>query len=91
MDIKVELGDKLEVGESHNQFGPIYWDIAVYAKTIDHLQQAIAIGRELGNQELEGQARNNLGLVYDEMGDYHRSLEQLQHALEIACDQCGFP
>lgn len=83
MDIKVELGDKLEVGKSHNQFGLIYWDMAVYAKAIDHLQQAIAIGRELGNQELEGQARNNLGLVYDEMGDYHRSLEQYQHALEI--------
>jgi CHAT domain-containing protein/uncharacterized protein HemY len=83
MDIKQSLGDKLEVGKSHNQFGLIYWETAEYAKAIDHLEQAIVIGRELADHELEAQARNNLGLVYDEMGDYRHSLEQYQHTLEI--------
>jgi CHAT domain-containing protein/Tfp pilus assembly protein PilF/predicted negative regulator of RcsB-dependent stress response len=83
MEIKRSLGDKLEVGKSHNQFGLIYWETADYVKAIDHLQEAVAIGRELSDHELEAQARNNLGLVYDEMGDYRHSLEQYQHTLEI--------
>lgn len=83
MSIKQELGDKLEIGKSHNQFGLIYWDMAEYAKAIDHFQQAIAAGHELSEHELEGQAHNNLGLVYDEIGEYAHSQEQYQHALEI--------
>jgi CHAT domain-containing protein len=83
MDIKRDLGDKLEVGKSHNQFGLIYWEMADYARATGHLQEAIAIGHELSDRELEAQARNNLGLVYDEMGDYRHSLEQYQHTLEI--------
>jgi len=83
MDIKRDLGDELEVGKSHNQFGLIYWEKADYPKAIDHLQQAVAIRRELADHELEVQARNNLGLVYDEMGDYRHSIEQYQHTLEI--------
>ena len=83
MDIKQELGDKLEVGKSHNQFGLIYWDMAEYSKAINHFQQAITLGHELTDRELEGQARNNLGLVYDEIGDYQHSQEQYQQALQI--------
>jgi len=83
MDIKQELGSKLEVGRSHNQFGLIYWDMAEYGKAIGHFQNAIAIGGELNDRELEGQAHNNLGLVFDEVGDYHHSQEQYQQALEI--------
>jgi CHAT domain-containing protein len=83
MDIKQGLGDTLEIGKSHNQFGLIYWEMADYPKAIDHLKQAVAIGRELADHELEAQARNNLGLVYDEMGDYRHSLEEYQHTLEI--------
>jgi CHAT domain-containing protein len=82
MDIKQALGDKQEIGRSHNQFGLIYWELAAYPKAIDHLQQAIAIADEVADRELGAQARNNLGLVYDEMGDYRHSLEQYQHALE---------
>lgn len=83
MEIKQELGDQLEIGKSHNQFGLIYWDMADYSKAIDHFQQAIALGHALDDRELEGQARNNLGLVYDEMGDYPHSQEQYQQALQI--------
>ena len=83
MAIKQELGDKLEIGKSHNQFGLIYWDMADYSKAIDHFQQAISFGHEPGDRELEGQAHNNLGLVYDEMGDYQHSQEQYQQALQI--------
>jgi CHAT domain-containing protein/Tfp pilus assembly protein PilF len=83
MDIKQKLGDKLEIGKSHNQFGLIYWDMADYGTAIQHFQQAIALGHELGDPELEGQAHNNLGLVFDEMGDYQHSQEQYQQALQI--------
>jgi CHAT domain-containing protein/Tfp pilus assembly protein PilF len=83
MDIKAQLGDKLEVGKSHNQFGLIYWDMADYSKAIHHFQQAIALGNELEDRELEGQAHNNLGLVYDEMGNYQHSQEQYRQALQI--------
>ena len=83
MEIKQELGDKPEIGKSHNQFGLIYWDMADYHKAIDHFQQGIALGHDLGDRELEGQAHNNLGLVYDEMGDYQNSQQQYQQALQI--------
>lgn len=83
MTIKQELGDKLEMGRSHNQLGLIYWDMAEYSKAIGHFQQAIALGHELNEHELEGQAHNNLGLVYDELGDYRQSQAQYQQALQI--------
>ncbi len=83
MTIKQELGDKLEMGRSHNQLGLICWDMAEYSQAIGHFQQAIALGHELNERELEGQAHNNLGLIYDELGDYRHSQEQYQQALQI--------
>jgi CHAT domain-containing protein/Tfp pilus assembly protein PilF len=83
MDIKTELGDQLEIGKSHNQFGLIYWDMAEYGKAIAHLERAAAFGHEYKDPELEGQAHNNLGLVYDETGDYRHSEEEYKEALRI--------
>jgi len=81
--IKQELGDKLEIGKSHNQLGLIYWDMADYGKAIAHFQLAIAVGQALNDRELQAQAHNNLGLVYDEKGDFQRSQEQYGQALKM--------
>lgn len=83
LHMKEDLGDRDEIGKTHNQLGLIYWERADYPSAIQHLQQAIEIGTSVGDQELEGSARNNLGLVFDERGDYTRSLEQYQRALEL--------
>jgi CHAT domain-containing protein/Tfp pilus assembly protein PilF/predicted negative regulator of RcsB-dependent stress response len=81
--MKEELGDRDEIGNTHNQLGLIYWERADYPAAIQNLQQAIKIGSSVSDKELEGSARNNLGLVFDERGDYKRSLEQYQRALEL--------
>jgi CHAT domain-containing protein/Tfp pilus assembly protein PilF/predicted negative regulator of RcsB-dependent stress response len=81
--MKEELGDRDEIGNTHNQLGLIYWERADYPAAIQNLQQAIEIGSSVSDKELEGSARNNLGLVFDERGDYKRSLEQYQRALEL--------
>jgi CHAT domain-containing protein/Tfp pilus assembly protein PilF len=83
LHMKEEVGDRDEIGKTHNQLGLIYWERANYPAAIQHLQQAIEIGSLLADKELEGSARNNLGLVFDERGDYKQSLEQYQHALEL--------
>lgn len=81
--MKEELGDRDEIGKTHNQLGLIYWEQADYPVAIQHLQQAIEIASAEQDKELEGSARNNLGLVFDERGDYKQSLEQYQKALEL--------
>jgi CHAT domain-containing protein/Tfp pilus assembly protein PilF len=81
--MKEKLGDRGEVGKTHNQLGLIYWDLADYPAAIKELEQAIEIGRSLGDAQLEGSAVNNLGLVFDERGDYQRSLQQYRRALEL--------
>ncbi len=81
--MKEELGDRDEIGKTHNQLGLIYWERSNYHEAIQHLQQAIEIASTADDKELEGSARNNLGLVFDEQGDYKRSLEQYQRALEL--------
>ncbi len=83
LQIKEELGDRGEVGTTHNQLGLIYWEKADYPAAIHHLELAIQIASEVGDKELEGSARNNLGLVFDEKSDYQHSLEQYQKALEL--------
>jgi CHAT domain-containing protein/Tfp pilus assembly protein PilF len=83
LQLKNELGDRGEVGNTQNQLGLIYWEKADYPAAIGHLEEAIKIASAVGDKELEGAARNNLGLVFDERGDYKHSLEQYQHALDL--------
>src|SRR5216683_2328089 len=83
LHMKEELGDRDEIGKTHNQLGLIYWERANYPEAIRHLQQAIDTASSVSDKELEGSALNNLGLVFDEQGDYKRSLEQYQRALEF--------
>ena len=83
LQLKQELGDRGEVGNTQNQLGLIYWEKADYPAAIDHLQRAIEIAGVVADKELEGAARNNLGLVFDERGDYKNSLEQYQRALDL--------
>jgi CHAT domain-containing protein/Tfp pilus assembly protein PilF len=83
LQLKEELDDRGEVGNTQNQLGLIYWEKADYPAAIDHLQKAIEIAGAVGDKELEGAARNNLGLVFDEKGEYNHSLEQYQRALEL--------
>ena len=83
LTMKQDLGDRDEIGKTHNQLGLIYWERAEYPAAIQHLKQAIEIASSISDKELEGSARNNLGLVFDERGDYKQSLEQYQHALEL--------
>ena len=83
LHMKEELGDRDEIGKTHNQLGLIYWERADYPAAIQHLQQAIEIASTEADKELEGSARNNLGLVLDERGDHTQSLGQYQHALEL--------
>ena len=81
--MKEELGDRGEIGNTQNQLGLIYWELADYPAAIGHLEQAIEIASNVGDKELEGAALNNLGLVFDERGYYKHSLEQYQRALEL--------
>src|SRR6266516_5262533 len=81
--MKEELGDRGEIGNTQNQLGLIYWEMADYPAAIGHLEQAIEIASNVGDKELAGAALNNLGLVFDERGDYKHSLEQYQRALEL--------
>jgi CHAT domain-containing protein/Tfp pilus assembly protein PilF len=83
LSMKEALGDRDEIGKTHNQLGLIYWDLADYPTAIRHLQQAITIGKELDDAQLEGSANNNLGLVFDEQGDYTQSLEHYHRALDL--------
>ena len=81
--MKEDLGDRGEIGNTHNQLGLIYWERADYPAAIQHLQQAIEIASTVNDKELEGSASNNLGLVFDERGDFKQSLEKYQRALEL--------
>ena len=83
LSIKEALGDRDEIGKTHNQLGLIYWDLADYPTATRHFRQAIAIGSEVGDAQLEGSAHNNLGLVFDEQGDYTESLKHYHLALEL--------
>jgi CHAT domain-containing protein/Tfp pilus assembly protein PilF len=83
LHMKEELGDRDEIGKTHNQLGLIYWERADYPGAIQNFRQAIEIASTLNDKELEGSARNNLGLVFDEQGEYKQSLEQYQRALEL--------
>lgn len=83
MAMKEKLGSRSEIGNTHNQLGLIYWDLADYPTAVEEFENAIEIATSLGDAELEGAALNNLGLVYDERGDYQRSLEQYRRALEL--------
>ena len=57
--MKETFGDQNEIGNTHNQLGLIYWNLADYPSAIQELEQAIAIGKSLGDAELEGAAVNN--------------------------------
>ena len=83
LQLKQELGDRAEVGNTQNQLGLIYWEKADYPTAIAHLEESIKIAASVGDKELEGAARNNLGLVFDEKGDYKHSLEQYEQALDL--------
>jgi len=83
LHIKEELGDRDEIGKTHNQLGLIYWERADYVPAIQHLQKAIETASSIADKELEGSAHNNLGLVFDERGEFTHSLEHYQRALEL--------
>jgi len=40
LHMKEELGDRDEIGKTHNQLGLIYWERAEYPAAIQHLQQS---------------------------------------------------
>src|SRR5216683_6887585 len=54
LHMKEELGDRDEIGKTHNQLGLIYWERADYPGAIQHLQQAIEIASTVDDKELEG-------------------------------------
>ena len=83
LHMKQDLGDRGEIGKTHNQLGLIYWERSDYPNAIHHLNASIEIASAVGDEELEGSARNNLGLVFDERGEYTHSLQQYQRALEL--------
>jgi len=83
LQMKKDLGDRNEEGNTHNQLGLIYWEQSDYGSATRHLEKAIEIASAVNDKELEGAARNNLALVLDERGDYTHSLEQYQHALAL--------
>src|SRR6202162_1643542 len=58
LHMKEELGDRDEIGKTHNQLGLIYWERADYPGAIQDLQQAIAIAPILHDKELQGYARH---------------------------------
>src|SRR6266567_7408686 len=60
LHMKEELGERDEIGKTHNQLGLIYWERANYPEAIQNLQQAIEIASTVDDKELEGSARNNL-------------------------------
>lgn len=80
---KEKLGDRSEIGKTHNQLGLIDWDLANYPQAIKEFQTAIEIAKGVGDLQMEGSAVNNLGLVYDERGDYRESLPLYQRAVEL--------
>jgi len=90
LQLKREIGDRLQEGKTLNNLGLLEWDLGNFDQAIDCFLQASTIGKETGDRKLEGAALNNLSLVYDELGDYKTSLEQYQQVLKIYSD-ADFP
>lgn len=86
LQLKREIGDRLQEGKTLNTLGLLEWDLGNFDQAIDRFLQASKIGKETGDRKLEGSALNNLSLVYDELGNYQTSLEQYQQVLKIYSD-----
>src|SRR5215469_3855903 len=52
--MKEELGERDEIGRTHNQLGLIYWERSDYPAAIQQLRQAIDIASAVNDKELEG-------------------------------------
>ncbi len=90
LQLKREIGDRLQEGKTLNTLGLLEWDLGNFDQAIDRFLEAGKIGKETGDHKLEGSTLNNLSLVYDELGDYRTSLAQYQQVLNIYSD-ADFP
>ena len=75
--------DRPTKGRALNGLGSVFYELRRFDEAIDHLQQALAIGREVGDRLAEGITLSILGRVSRELRRFDEAIDHLQEALAI--------
>lgn len=77
--------DDMELSNSYNSMGMLYYTIGNYPKSLEYYKKNLAITEKvLGKENIAtASSYNNLGLLYEGMGDYVKALDYYKQALAI--------
>lgn len=84
LDLRKQLGDKLDIAQTYNFLGRIYYDDARFTEAVECYEKEIGIKEEIGKgSRLLAVAYQNLGNTQFAIGNYQLALEKTQKALKL--------
>ena len=64
-----------------NNMAQIYLAQGDYNKTLNYLENSLAIRRKVGDREGEGTTLNNISQIYYDQGNHKKALDYLEQSL----------
>lgn len=80
----ISIGDKLNIGNSYNLIGTIYYFKREYKKSLVNLNRAYELLQTNENKKTREDVLGNIGNIYKDTGEYDKALENYLRSLEIA-------
>lgn len=77
------VDDSIGVIRSLNRLSRIHFIKGQYAKSIDHLLEAMDYARAINDSKWKAMITGNLGTILNLSGEFHRALEYLAESLEL--------
>ncbi len=82
MNYEKQLEYQIDIAETYNGLGQLYYDMADYQKSIDCYTNAIKIKESMNDPQGLAIAYYNFGTTHTSLGNYQLALEQFQKALK---------
>ena len=77
-------GRKLVLAEQYYLIGSAYLELDSLQKTVENLNNSMALSEETGETAMLGMAKRKMGEVYFERGNYQNALREFQQSLKIS-------
>lgn len=81
LEIRIEIGDKLDIARSYNNIGSVYQEINEYQKAREFHQLSLNMMQEIGHDYGVATSYFNLGIINHRIGDNAQEQVNLEKAL----------
>ena len=82
LELRKKTGKQIDIADTYNKIGQLYYDLADYQKSIDCYTNAIKIRELINDPYGRAIAYINFGVTLSNIGDYQLALEQFQKGLK---------